>query len=103
MRTKSVVKSIFWWPGVDRDIERFISSCSVCCSADKSLKTLRPPMSEGLIPSLPWEVIAVDIFGPVGESKEYGLVAIDLFTKWLVVDIVEKVDTPFWNFCTRCL
>lgn len=92
IRTKSVVKGIFWWPGVDKEVEKFVRECPVCCSADKSLKTWRP-RSEGLIPSLPWEVVAVDIFGPVGDSKEYGLVAIDLFSKWPVVDFVEKADT----------
>lgn len=93
MRTKSLVKNNFWWPAVDKEVEVFVKECQVCNAADKSLKTLRPPMSDGLIPSLPWEVIAIDLFGPVGESRKYGLVAMDLFTKWPIVKIVEKVDT----------
>lgn len=93
IRTKLVVKGIFWQPGVDKEIERFVRQCPVCCAADKSFKTLRPPTSEGLIPNIPWEIIAIDIFGPVGDSREYGLVALDLFSKWPIVKIVEKVDT----------
>lgn len=93
LRTKSLVKAVFWWPGVDAEVESWIRKCPTCSTADKSLKTLRPPMSEGLIPNLPWEVIAVDIFGPVGELKEYGIVAIDLFTKWPIVKVVERIDT----------
>lgn len=30
--------------------------------------------------------------GPVGDLQEYVIVLIDLFSKWSVVDVVEKAD-----------
>ena len=42
---KSVARSYFWWPGVDKDIERITNNCQSCQSVNDT-----PPVA----PLHPW-------------------------------------------------
>ncbi|XP_037299019.1 uncharacterized protein K02A2.6-like [Manduca sexta] len=45
VKTKSIARSKLWWPGIDGDIERAVSACSVCAAACSA-----PPRA----PPAPW-------------------------------------------------
>lgn len=90
VRTKQNIKNMFWWPGMDVFIERIVRNCITCANSDKSLRTLKPKMGDHIIPDNPWHTIAMDIIEP---KPKYILAAIDTFSRWPVIKIVEKVDT----------
>lgn len=94
-RTKKNIKVLYWWPGIDLAIEILVRECVSCEYADKSQKTLNPPLSLLGCPNLPWEELALDIMGPVtwqdGLCKHI-LVLVDLFSRWIEVKVVEQVN-----------
>lgn len=73
----------YWWPGVLRDVKRYVNGCSLC-QANKPLhRPAKIPLSPHDVPSAPWEVVSMDIIGPLPESKGKNaiLVFVDMFTK----------------------
>ncbi|PHJ20278.1 gag-pol polyprotein, partial [Cystoisospora suis] len=60
-RTRLAVRSLFWWPRMDLDIEMFVKACVQCARGKAShLKSggLLQPLP---IPNLPWEEISMDL------------------------------------------
>ena len=55
---KAVTRSYFWWPGLDKDIEKVASSCTEC----KLVKKAPPsaPLNPWVWPTKPWERIHLD-------------------------------------------
>ena len=82
-RVTSLIRQRFTWPGVGQDIIQFCRACPICqkCSKTKSRKALmveRPVLSE------PFEVIAVDLVGPMPKGRGgcmYLLTAICMATR----------------------
>ena len=78
------MKQRFTWPGVGRDIINFCRACPVCQKCDKrkgrqALMVERPVMSE------PFEVIGIDLVGPIKAGKggcTHLLTAICMATRW---------------------
>ncbi|XP_053687124.1 uncharacterized protein K02A2.6-like [Sabethes cyaneus] len=77
-RMKSVMRSHVYWPGVDQDVQNFVSSCSACASVAKSPpKTLLSSWPQA---SHPWQRLHVDYAGPF--EGQYFLVIVDSYSKW---------------------
>ena len=59
-KTGSLIKERYYWPGIDRDINRFVSNCAACHRSkvprDKTPGLLRPLP----IPDRPWQHISID-------------------------------------------
>ena len=101
VKTKSLARSLLWWPGLDKDIEQMIKHCTTCQSdADNPRRAscLWP------IPDRPWQRLHVDFAGPF-KGKMF-LVVVDAFSKWPEVVVmqcttaentVEKLRTIFAN------
>lgn len=78
VKTKSVARSRFWWPSIDKEIEAWVGSC-VQCSAVRSA----PPRAEPApwpAETGPWKRLHIDYLS-IGQ-RTY-LVVIDAFSKWL--------------------
>lgn len=41
---KHLVRNYFWWPGLDRMVDRTVRECEVCMSSEKMMKLNVPPM-----------------------------------------------------------
>ena len=70
-----------YWPGMNKDIENFISTCSVCKSYQTDQQ--KEPMIIHKILSTPWEKVGCDLFD--FEHKHY-LVCVDNYSDYLEVD-----------------
>lgn len=64
VKTKRRLREKFWWPRLDKQVEGTIRSCTVCQSADKSVKTAPTPLQPVPLPERPWSKVAIDIVGP---------------------------------------
>lgn len=89
VRTKALARSYFWWPGLDREIEEMVNSCTTCRENRQN-----PPKVE----SIPWkkaekpfERVHIDYCGPVG--NENYLIIIDAYSKWLEVCRTKNITT----------
>lgn len=96
IKLRSRVKSLYWWPGLDRDVERFVQKCTICANADKTQRVFKPSLGLRHIPEQPWEDLSVDWLGPIedecGDMKHI-LVVIDNFSKWPEIEITNKCDS----------
>lgn len=58
--TKRRARDLVYWPTMSKDIEQLISSCTIC-NTTKPHQT-KEPLKSYRTPSLPWEIIGVDLF-----------------------------------------
>ncbi len=58
-KTKSRARSVVYWPGLNEDIERMISSCGTCQKFRRS--NVKQPLLPHPIPALPYQKLGMDI------------------------------------------
>ena len=85
-RMKSVARSYFWWPGLDKDIENLAKSCSACQAVKRAPPTV--PLQPWVWPSRPWQRIHLDYAGPF--QGHMWLIAVDAFSKWPEVKVMSS-------------
>ena len=84
-KTKSLAKSLLWWPRLDAAIEWMVKACALCqTDADNpSRVSLLWPPTDRL-----WQHIHVDFAGLV--TGRMFLVVIDTYSKWPNVAITQR-------------
>ncbi|RWS18587.1 uncharacterized protein B4U80_00945, partial [Leptotrombidium deliense] len=81
-KMKQIARSRFWWPSIDKEIERMVNSCSSCGSQHNDPPKEKQHKWE--ITTKPWERIHLDFAGPF--RGEMFLVIIDSYSKWCEVE-----------------
>ena len=71
------------WPGMKKDIQKYIGSCNTCQTTKPDRQAKAAPLHPNEIPKGPWQIISIDMMGPLPESKGFNtiLVVVDRFTK----------------------
>ncbi|KAJ8037799.1 hypothetical protein HOLleu_18705 [Holothuria leucospilota] len=59
-KTRRLARECVYWPNINRDIEKLVSSCSICQELQPS--QTREPLEPHEIPSTPWTKLATDLF-----------------------------------------
>lgn len=84
-RTYRRLATFYYWPGMYRDVKRYVGRCTTCAMHKpdqmKPMGTMKPKVVH-----LPWDVVAADTMGPYPRSKtgnKYLIVFEDLFTRWV--------------------
>ena len=75
---KLIARSYFWWPGLDKEIENLVSTCSACQAVRQAPASA--PLHPWIWPTKPWQRIHIDFAGPF-KGKSY-LLLIDAHSKW---------------------
>ncbi|KAJ1216080.1 hypothetical protein NDU88_003686, partial [Pleurodeles waltl] len=94
--TKRRLRQFYWWPGMDREVERMVSECVACGNSDKTRVLRQPPLGCVQFPTQPWEKLALDFIGPVdklGRRNRFLVVLVDYHSKWFVVKSLERITT----------
>lgn len=81
----------YWWPGMRRDVRGYLNRCTFCMAYTRDTA---PARWLSLPIGTPFEVVAMDIFGPLPRTRagcEYILVLIDHHTRW--VELVALAQT----------
>lgn len=88
VKSKSLVRSYFWWPNIDNDLENWIKSCTIC----RENQNNPPKISSVKWPeaNAPLERIHIDFCHPVNSNY---LVIIDVFSKWVEVVKCKTIST----------
>ena len=96
-RTKTRIRSQYWWPKLDSEVEEIVKRCVPCTETSKSFKGGPSPSSEKLpLPNGPWDRVAIDIKGPMNHlphQERYAIVVMDLYSKWPEVAFTSSVET----------
>ena len=83
-RLTDLLKSRFYWTGMDQDIKQFVKTCDLC-QRIKTKAPIRNGLLRPIISTRPFEIIGVDIVimrrAPGG--NRYIVVCIDYFTNWV--------------------
>jgi transposase InsO family protein len=90
--TKQALRSKVFWPGMDRDVERFCKARHGCQITSRMPNP--EPIRTTQLPSGPWVDIAIDYLGPL-PSGECILVVIDYYSRWFEVAFMpdSKIST----------
>jgi len=84
-RMLKVIKRTYWWPGVKKDIKKYVQECFKCqqnkVQHQKKAEELHPLK----IPEGPWQEISIDIIRPLPKSNGMDtiVVIVDQFTKMI--------------------
>ena len=84
---KSVARSYFWWPGLDKEIEKQAQSCEACRTVKSCPATA--PLHPWLWPARPWQRVHIDFAGPF--MNRTFLIVIDAHSKW--PEVIEMNST----------
>ena len=74
-------RDVFYWPGMNRDIEKCVASCGVCSRYQSAPP--KEPLKSYPIPARPWQYIGTDLCRLHG--KDY-LVTVDYYSNFIEVD-----------------
>eukprot|EP00768_Dysnectes_brevis_P004041 gnl/Dysnectes_brevis/286_a319_964.p1 GENE.gnl/Dysnectes_brevis/286_a319_964~~gnl/Dysnectes_brevis/286_a319_964.p1 ORF type:complete len:2293 (+),score=342.59 gnl/Dysnectes_brevis/286_a319_964:75-6953(+) len=86
----------FRWKKLDSDVRQFVRECLICQKL--ALKVLRHPLGGHRLSEGPWDVVAMDLIGPLkpdaadeDESRlMYLCVAIDTFTRHCEIGVIQS-------------
>ena len=82
-RTLFVAKQRFWWPGMERDVQDYVSACPTCARNKASHSPLSGLLHPLPVPSRPWSDISLDFITglPESEGNTVILTVVDRFSK----------------------
>ncbi|CAF4554355.1 unnamed protein product, partial [Didymodactylos carnosus] len=88
-RSKTLYRltSRVYWATIRRDVDSYIKQCHLCQQFKYCNRPNSTPLQVHLI-SEPWHTIGLDIMGPfppTQRQKQYLLVVVDYFTRWIEV------------------
>ena len=89
VKTKQLLRSKVWYPGLDKDVELLVHNCLPCQAS--ILGNTREPLKMTELPSGPWESVATDFHGPLS-SGHYLLVVIDEYSRFPEVEITKSTS-----------
>jgi hypothetical protein len=85
--TKQTLRTKVWWPGVDKEVEKYCKTCHGCQI------TSRPnppePIRSTVLPSEPWQDLSADFLGPLPKG-EMVLVVIDYYSRYYEFEIMKS-------------
>jgi hypothetical protein len=83
-KTMLRLRDKYWFPGMQREVEKHIAECGSCQSRKNPKLPIRVPLKNQMA-EFPFQVLSVDFQGPFVESEsgmKHILVWTDHFTKW---------------------
>ena len=89
VRTKQRLREKVWWPGIDKDVERLVSSCRACQLVGSKPKP--EPVTHTVLPEGPWEDLAIDLCDI--PSGHHLLVVVDYYSRWQEVVVLTKATS----------
>ena len=93
-RMKGLSRSYVWWPKIDSDIEKTVSTCLVCQKIRS--EPVQAPVHPWTFPSKPWSRIHIDFAGPISGTTY--LVVVDAYSKFPeVVKMTRTTSTATIN------
>ena len=91
VRTKQLLRAHVWFPGMDSQRDKFVSTC-IACQSNRP-QTHHEPLRMTDLPDGPWDKVSVDFCGPIA-SGDLALV----YARYPVVEFVgstsEKATIP---------
>lgn len=101
-KTLARIQSRFYWPKMAKDVVRYVKICEVCQATKHSTVVLKGEMVQPKDPGAPWQMIALDLAGPLPRSKKghnFLLVVMDVFSKFVLLHPLKNATSaPILKF-----
>lgn len=93
-KTTDLILKYFWFPGLRKFTQKYISHCLVCISHKKVPRQPLQPIESWSKPGEPFHTIHTDVLGPLPDSNgfRYVLLIIDAFTKYCLLYPMYRQD-----------
>ena len=88
-KTKQYLRERVWFPRMDIMVEKFVSACTPCLAATPGENF--QPLQTSEMPKRPWQYLATDFKGPIG-NQFYFLLIIDEYSRYPEVEIVTSTS-----------
>lgn len=85
----------YYWPKMRADVTRYVRKCTTCLRSKPEQRASPGDMGGHFQVSKPWEVLSIDLVGPLPQSKKgycYILVVCDLFSKFSMCYPLRKAN-----------
>lgn len=85
-KTQELITRDFWWPRLLADVRRYIAGCEVCQRTKSRRTQLAAPLHPNEVPTRPWDIVSVDMIGPLPESLGYDAIlnVVCMFSKQII-------------------
>jgi hypothetical protein len=96
-KTYERIADKMFWPGMYRDISRYVLSCSRCGARKTYLHHQQTPLGNLPRPSQPFESLGIDTLGPLPKTRQgnqYILAITDYHTRWPIALPMRNQRTP---------
>ena len=89
LRTKQLLRSTMWFPGMDKLVEKETAQCMPCQVTVSTHQ--QEPLNPTQLPQEPWDKLAMDLYSPLA-SGEYLLVVQCHYSPFPVVEVVSSTS-----------
>ena len=96
VKTLEKLYEYYWFEGMVKYVRKFVENCHACRVSKASLGKIQVELHPIPKTSIPWHTVHVDITGKLSgknDSKEYVIVLVDAFTKFVYLHHTRKVDS----------
>ena len=89
VKTKALIRTKVWFPGIDEMVENTVKDCPLCnvVLPDKRMH----PLKMSTLPAGPWLSVSADFLGPFSNGY-YCLVVIDDFSRFPIVETISSTS-----------
>ena len=88
---KKRLRSKVWWPGIDKEVERFCQTCHSCQLVGRPQPP--EPMKSTELPQGPWQHVSADLMTPSLPSGHTLLVVVDYYSRYFEVEFLKSTTT----------
>lgn len=92
-KTLDLLRRLFFWPGMVRDVRSFVGNCVICKSTKSPNFIMKPEMGKQTVSVRPFQRLYVDFLGPYPRSKSGHiglLIVLDHLSKFHWLHPVKK-------------
>ena len=73
-----------WWPGLSKQLEELVKSCSECCKVQNQRAE---PLIPSTLPKLPWQKVGIDLFQ---WKKHTYLLIMDYYSRFIEISQLNR-------------
>ena len=95
-KTLEKLYEYYWFEGMAKYVRRFIQNCHACQVSKAISDNIQAELHPKPKTSIPWHTVHIDITGKLSDksnAKEYVIVLIDVFTKFVYLHHTRKIDS----------
>ena len=85
-KTLELIQRNWFWPNMRKDVNKYVAACETCQRTKPRTGPLSGPLHPHDPPSEPWEVISVDLIGPLATANGFDAImtVVDKLTKMVI-------------------